>query len=100
MSAPIACRRRPRAPLVPARWRVAHAVGRVRRTLGGVPRSILLVYAHPYPQRSRAGRALVDAVKGLPYVSLRVLYTAYPDFAIDVEREQAALVGADLVVWQ
>jgi glutathione-regulated potassium-efflux system ancillary protein KefF len=61
---------------------------------------ILVVYAHPYPKRSRANRALLRAVKGLEGVEVRSLYDRYPDFGIDVEAEQEALRRADVVVWQ
>ena len=60
---------------------------------------ILIIHAHPYPQRSRAGRALLAAVRDLPQVEVHSLYDAYPDFDIDVATEQAALTRADLVVW-
>ena len=59
-----------------------------------------LVFAHPYPARSRANRVLLDAVRDLQGVELRSLYDEYPDFDIDVPREQAALVQASVVVWQ
>ena len=59
-----------------------------------------LIYAHPYPHRSRANRALLDAVRDLPGVEVRSLYDLYPDFAIDVEAEQDALSRAEIVVWQ
>lgn len=59
-----------------------------------------LVFAHPYPRRSRANRALLDAVRDLSGVELRSLYDEYPDFDIDVAREQALLVEARVVVWQ
>jgi len=61
---------------------------------------ILIVYAHPYPKRSHANRALLDAVRDLQGVELRSLYTLYPDFDIDVAAEQAALEKARIVVWQ
>lgn len=64
------------------------------------PRRIVVLYAHPYPDRSRAGRALLDAVRDLPAVEVRSLYALYPDFGIDVAAEQAALVRASAVVWQ
>lgn len=60
----------------------------------------LIVFAHPYPDRSRANRALVEAARTLPEVSVRSLYDLYPDFAVDVAAEQAALRVADRVVWQ
>ncbi|MEJ7730416.1 MAG: glutathione-regulated potassium-efflux system oxidoreductase KefF [Polyangiaceae bacterium] len=61
---------------------------------------ILVVFAHPYPDRSRANRAAIGAVRDLPGLEVRSLYDLYPDFAIDVEVEQEALLRADVVVWQ
>ena len=60
---------------------------------------ILVIHAHPYPRRSRAGSALLAAVRDLPDVEVRSLYDCYPDFDIDVAAEQAALSRADLIVW-
>lgn len=65
-----------------------------------MPASIVVVLAHPYPRRSRAGRAMLDAIADVPGVELRSLYDLYPDFAIDVDAEQEALRRADVVVWQ
>jgi glutathione-regulated potassium-efflux system ancillary protein KefF len=59
-----------------------------------------LIFAHPYPHRSRANRHLLAALDGLPNVDVRSLYDMYPDFAIDVEAEQAALAKARIVIWQ
>lgn len=64
------------------------------------PPHVTVLYAHPYPDRSRANRALLGAVESLPGVSVRSLYRLYPDFAVDVAAEQAALAAADAVVWQ
>lgn len=61
---------------------------------------ILLIYAHPHHSRSIAQRALLDAVRDLPRVSVNALYDRYPDFAIDVAHEQALLAQAQLVIWQ
>jgi glutathione-regulated potassium-efflux system ancillary protein KefF len=60
---------------------------------------ILIVWAHPYPQHSRANRVLLEAVRVLPDVEVRSLYDLYPDFDIDIEAEQEALSRASLVVW-
>lgn len=60
----------------------------------------VLVYAHPYPNRSRANRILLAAVESLAGLHVRSLYDLYPDFGIDVQAEQAELAGADLVIWQ
>ena len=60
---------------------------------------ILVLYAHPYPHRSRACAALLSALEGLPGLQVRSLYDLYPDFDIDAEGEQAALVASRAVVW-
>jgi glutathione-regulated potassium-efflux system ancillary protein KefF len=61
---------------------------------------ICLVYAHPYPDRSRANRALLASVSTRDDLTLRSLYDLYPDFTIDVEAEQAALAQARVIVLQ
>lgn len=61
---------------------------------------ILLLYAHPHPQRSVAGRTLLSAVSDLPDLTLRSLYDVYPDLAIDADAERALLAAARLVIWQ
>ena len=60
---------------------------------------IVVILAHPYPHRSRACAALLEAVRDLPTLEVRSLYDLYPDFDVDREAEQAALVRARLVVW-
>ena len=60
---------------------------------------ILLVYAHPYPSRSRACAALLSALEDVPGIEMRTLYQLYPDFDVDADAEQAALLRADAVVW-
>jgi glutathione-regulated potassium-efflux system ancillary protein KefF len=61
---------------------------------------LLLVFAHPYPDKSRANQALLDAVRDLKGLELRSLYDLYPSFDIDVPAEQEALTRAKVVVWQ
>jgi glutathione-regulated potassium-efflux system ancillary protein KefF len=61
---------------------------------------ITVIYAHPYPQRSHANRTLLSALSDVSDLSVRSLYDLYPDFAIDVEAEQRALVPARVVLWQ
>ncbi len=61
---------------------------------------LTVIFAHPYPTRSRANRRLVAAIRDLDAVRVRSLYDLYPDFALDVEAEQRALFESDDVVWQ
>lgn len=63
-------------------------------------RGALLVFAHPYPERSFANRALLRRAREVEGVTVHSLYEEYPDFDVDVAREQAALTRADLVIWQ
>ena len=60
---------------------------------------IVVIHAHPYPSRSRACAALLDAIRDLPATDVRSLYTLYPDFDIAARAEQEALERASLVVW-
>jgi glutathione-regulated potassium-efflux system ancillary protein KefF len=61
---------------------------------------VLVIAAHPYPDRSRANRVLSAAIDGVEGVERRSLYDLYPDFSIDVPSEQAALLRASTIVWQ
>jgi glutathione-regulated potassium-efflux system ancillary protein KefF len=61
---------------------------------------VLVLYAHPYPDRSRANRALVEALGGLEGVRVRSLYELYPDFHIDARAEQAAVERTRTIVLQ
>lgn len=60
----------------------------------------LLVFAHPYPERSIANRALLGATEGLVGLEARSLYDLYPGFDIDVDAERSALVQARVLIWQ
>jgi glutathione-regulated potassium-efflux system ancillary protein KefG len=64
------------------------------------PKRILILFAHP-----RAGTSIVQshmraAISGLENVTIHDLYAAYPDFMIDVKREQALLMEHDVIIFQ
>jgi glutathione-regulated potassium-efflux system ancillary protein KefG len=61
---------------------------------------ILVLFAHPRLSGSVVQKAMLSAIAGLDGVTIRDLYAAYPDFAIDVAREQKLLLEHDLVVFQ
>jgi glutathione-regulated potassium-efflux system ancillary protein KefG len=61
---------------------------------------VLILFAHPAFERSRVHRQLVDAVVELPGVTFHDLYEAYPDFDVDVKREQELLNAHEVVVLQ
>jgi len=62
--------------------------------------SVLILFAHPAFERSRVQRRLVDATADLPGITFHDLYEAYPDFDVDVRREQELLEAHDVVVLQ
>lgn len=64
------------------------------------PWRILILFAHPALEKSRVNRRLAAAVRDLDGVTFHDLYEAYPDFDIDVRREQLLLEDHDLVVLQ
>lgn len=59
---------------------------------------IYVLAAHPAWRESRVNRPLMLAALGLGRVQVQDLYSTYPDYAIDVHKEQAALAQAKLVV--
>lgn len=65
-----------------------------------MPNRILLLFAHPRLEKSRAQRALLDAIAGVDQLTLHDLYEEYPEFNIDIRREQQLLASHDIIVWQ
>ena len=63
-----------------------------------VSTDIYVIAAHPTWGESRVNRPLMQAARTLPRVQIQDLYSSYPDYAIDVAKEQAALAKAKLVV--
>lgn len=65
-----------------------------------MPNRILILFAHPLYEKSNANEALVRNIPKSPYITFHDLYEAYPDFEIDVKREQELLYKHDIIVWQ
>ncbi len=63
-------------------------------------KKILILFAHPRKSTSIVQQAMLDALEGLDDVTVHDLYAAYPDFLIDVRREQSLLQEHDIVVLQ
>ncbi|MDB5452638.1 MAG: oxidoreductase [Caulobacteraceae bacterium] len=62
--------------------------------------STLVIFAHPVLERARVGPGLLAAAQGAPHVEIRDLYELYPDFTVDVEAEQEALLRHERIVLQ
>jgi glutathione-regulated potassium-efflux system ancillary protein KefG len=63
------------------------------------PSNILVLFAHPAPHKSRVNKVLARFVREVEGVTFHDLYEAYPDFHIDVPREQDLLVNHEIVVF-
>lgn len=61
---------------------------------------VLINFAHPAKSRSRINNALRAAVEGLENVTFNDLYASYPDFLIDVKREQSFCDTHDVIIFQ
>lgn len=59
---------------------------------------IYVIAAHSHWRESRVNLQLLRAAQAAPGVDVNDLYDSYPDYAINVEVEQARLARADLLV--
>ena len=63
-------------------------------------RSVLILLAHPALEKSRVNARLAAAVQDLHGITFHDLYEAYPEFDIDVPREQRLLEAHSTIVLQ
>jgi glutathione-regulated potassium-efflux system ancillary protein KefG len=63
-------------------------------------KKILINFAHPVRSRSKINNALRAAVEDLEGVSVNDLYAHYPDFLIDIKREQNLCEEHDVIIFQ
>jgi glutathione-regulated potassium-efflux system ancillary protein KefG len=63
-------------------------------------RRLLIQFAHPALHKSRVNQLLLSSVQSLPGVTVNDLYEWYPNFHINVGREQTLLLEHDLIVFQ
>lgn len=61
---------------------------------------ILVLFAHPALDKSRVHARLIRNLPSIPGVRLHDLYEAYPDFDINVRKEQRLLLDHDIIIWQ
>ncbi|AQG78426.1 NAD(P)H-dependent oxidoreductase [Spirosoma montaniterrae] len=60
--------------------------------------SILIQFAHPALEKSRVNQVMLRAIRDLPFVTINDLYEEYPDFDIDIDREQQLLLAHDYIL--
>lgn len=61
--------------------------------------TVLILFAHPRFEKSRANRALLSALHHANYITVHDLYERYPDFNIDTATERNLLLSHNIVVW-
>ena len=61
---------------------------------------VLVLFAHPAIQKSRVNTRLAEPAVDLEGVTFHDIYESYPDFHIDIEREQELLEEHDTIVLQ
>lgn len=60
---------------------------------------ILIQFAHPALHKSRVNQELIKNLDTIEGITFRNLYECYPDFYIDVKKEQELLLAHDILVW-
>jgi glutathione-regulated potassium-efflux system ancillary protein KefG len=60
---------------------------------------ILVLFAHPKFEKSKANQALVQHIPKDPFITFHDLYEAYPDFNIDVAYEQKLASEHQIIIW-
>ena len=61
---------------------------------------VLVLFAHPALEKSRVHRRLVASVPRDERITFHDLYQAYPEYFLDIDREQELLLAHDVVVFQ
>jgi glutathione-regulated potassium-efflux system ancillary protein KefG len=61
---------------------------------------VLILFAHPALEKSKVHTSLLKRIRKLSGITFRDLYQIYPDFDIDVKKEQALLLAHDIIIWQ
>ncbi|MEA1787416.1 NAD(P)H-dependent oxidoreductase [Arenibacter sp. GZD96] len=61
---------------------------------------ILLLFAHPLFEKSQAHKELIKHIPVTENITFHDLYELYPEFNVDINREQALLKEHDIIIWQ
>ncbi len=61
---------------------------------------ILVQLAHPLLEKSRVQKKMLQHAKMVKGVTFNDLYEHYPDFDIDIKREQQLLLSHDIIIFQ
>ena len=59
---------------------------------------VLILFAHPALEKSRVNKRLIRAAENIDNVTLNDLYEEYPDFDVDIKREQQLLIEHEVII--
>lgn len=62
-------------------------------------RKILILFAHPSPERSEVNVPLFLASQNIEHVTAVDLYAEYPTYRVDIDKEQERLLAHDVIVF-
>ena len=61
---------------------------------------ILILFSHPAIHKARVNSRIIESVKNIEGVTFHDLYETYPDFLINVSREQNLLKDHEYIIFQ
>ncbi len=61
---------------------------------------VLIIFAHPVYQTSLINKSLLSGLSEKEHLTFHDLYEEYPNFMIDIKREQALIEAHDVIVFQ
>ena len=61
---------------------------------------ILILFAHPLFEKSHAHKAMVKNIPNSEHITFHDLYELYPEFNIDIKKEQELLNNHNIIIWQ
>jgi glutathione-regulated potassium-efflux system ancillary protein KefG len=59
---------------------------------------VLILFAHPALEKSRVNKRLINAAKNIDNLTFHDLYEEYPDFDVDIKREQKLLTEHEVII--
>ncbi|WP_417351447.1 NAD(P)H-dependent oxidoreductase [Flavobacterium alkalisoli] len=64
-----------------------------------MPNRVLILFAHPLFEKSNLNDVLVKHIPDNPNITFHDLYQEYPEFDVDMQREQELLLLHDIIIW-
>jgi glutathione-regulated potassium-efflux system ancillary protein KefG len=64
-----------------------------------IKKRILILFAHPAFHKSRVNKKMIEEINDIEGMTFVNLYEEYPDFQIDIKKEQDLLLNHDIIIW-